>query len=155
MPVLNRSQLNVLKSFVFGQKVERATATLPGGAAGALFTISGGRVAMTLILGTVTTVIQTQANNTKLVFNPTATGASTDLCAVLDTSADAVGTIYTISGVAADALRDRMLNGLGMAAPVILSAGTIDLDCAATNTGSVAWTLCYVPIDDGATVVAA
>ena len=38
---------------------------------------------------------------------------------------------------------------------VIVNTGSIDLDCAASNTGSVKWTATYIPIDDGAAVAAA
>ena len=140
---------------VLGAKVDRATAALPATTAAALFTVSGGRVAITQIVGEVTTVIQTQANNTKLTANPT-TGTSVDICAVLDISADEVGTLYGITGVAADALIGVNAGGLsGQDRPVVVNEGTIDLVCAATNTGAVKWTLFYVPIDEGASVVAA
>lgn len=39
--------------------------------------------------------------------------------------------------------------------PVVVPAGTIDLDCAASNTGSVKWSLFYWPLDPGAYVTAA
>jgi hypothetical protein len=143
---------------VMGFRTERATAALPQTAAGSLFTISGGRVRVTAIIGEVTTVIQTQANNTKLVFNPDDTGATQDLCAVLDITADAVGTMYSITGTPATAMQDA-LNFLPsskvLAQPLILKAGAIQLDCAASNTGSVKWTLFWQPLDDGASVVAA
>jgi hypothetical protein len=38
---------------------------------------------------------------------------------------------------------------------MVVAAGTIDLDCAASNTGSVKWSIWYVPLDDGAYVEAA
>ena len=138
-----------------GFRVDRATAALPQTTDEALFTISGGRVLMTQIIGEVTTVIETQANNTKLKFNPTATGADQDLCAVLSITADPVGELYTITGVVADAMKSDLLIGQGMTNPLILSEGDIELDCATSNTGSVAWSIFYLPIDDGAQVVAA
>jgi hypothetical protein len=137
------------------QHVARATDTLPATADEALFTITGGRVLLMQIIGEVTTVIQTQTNNTKLKFNPTATGADTDICAVLNISADAVGTLYGITGTIADAMIDGLLQVKAQVAPLILSEGDIELDCAATNTGSVKWDMWYVPMDDGATVAAA
>lgn len=140
---------------ILGARVDRATATLPQTTAGALFTVSGGRVAITSIVGEVTTVIQTQANNTKLTANPT-TGTSVDICAALNISADEVGTLYGITGAFATAMGGVNAGALaGMLAPVIVNAGTIDLDCAASNTGAVKWSLTYAPIDDGATIVAA
>lgn len=141
-----------------GQKVERATAALPQTAAAAIFTISTGRVLITSIVGEVTTVIQTQADNTKLTFDPTDAGATQDLCAVLDITADAVGTMYSITGTPGTALQDA-LNFVppnkALANPILLKPGQILLDCAASNTGSVKWTITYIPVDTGATVVAA
>ena len=141
-----------------GTRVDRATATLPQTTDGALFSVSGGRVLLTALVGEVTTVIQTQANDTKLKLNPTATGADQDLCAALDISADAVGELYTISGTVGDAMRSDLLIGLNSllgAGGMILSEGDIELDCAASNTGSVAWSLRYFALDDGASVEAA
>lgn len=140
---------------IIGKQVSRATAALPQTAAGALFNITGGRVLVTTILGQVTTVIQTQANNTKLSSNP-ATGTTVDLCAVLDISADEVGCLYGITGIPADALVGA---GAGYAPapqrPVIVPVGAIELNCAASNTGAVKWDIWYVPLDSGASVVAA
>lgn len=139
----------------FGRKVDRATATLPQTTQAALFTVSGGRVAITSIVGEVTTVIQTQANNTKLVSNPTV-GTDVDLCAVLDISAKEVGTLFGITGTFANAMVGA--NAGATALPdreVVVAAGTIDLNCAASNTGSVKWSITYIPIDDGASVAAA
>lgn len=156
MSVLNPNAAAALG--ILGIQVERATAALPQTAASAIFTVGTGRVAILSIVGEVTTVIQTQANNTKLTFDPTATGATQDLCAVLDITADAVGTMYSITGTPATALGDAlnfMSSNKMLAAPLILKPGNILLDCAASNTGAVKWTCTYVPYDTGATVTAA
>lgn len=153
MSILNDGQA-FLKG-IFGIPVERATAALPQTTAHALFTIAGGRVLLTSIVGEVTTVIQTQANNTKLIANPT-TGTSVDICAVLDISADEVGCLYGITGTFATAMVGANAGAtVALATPVILPVGTIDLSCAASNTGAVKWKLTYVPLDTGASVVAA
>lgn len=141
-----------------GRVVERATAALPQTTASALFTVATGRVIVTSIIGEVTTVIQTQADATKLTFDPTDAGATQDLCATLDITADAVGTMYSITGTPATALQDALNfvpSSKMLAQPVILKPGSILLDCAASNTGSVKWTLTYWPLDTGATVAAA
>lgn len=140
-----------------GILVSKAAADLPATTTGALFTIAGGRVLVSLILGEVATIIQTQVNNTKLQFDPTDAGATQDLCAVLDISADAVGTMYHISGLPSDALRDNLNFARGglVGAPLVLKPGQILLNCAATNTGQVKWDLVYKPLDAGATVAAA
>lgn len=147
-----------LRNLNQGILVSRATAALPASTDEALFTISGGRIFLLGILGEVTTVIQTQACNTKLKLNPTATGSDVDLCAVLDITADAVGTYYTITGTFATAMQGATVHCAAantmLPQPLLLGAGDIELDCAATNTGSVKWDLWYVPLDNGASVAA-
>lgn len=138
-----------------GIRVNRATATLPQTTAAAIFTITGGRIILTSIVGEVTTAIQNQANNTKLTANPT-TGTSVDMCAVLSIANDEVGCLYSITGTPADAMIGTNAGLVpDMAKSLVLPVGTIDLDCAASNTGSVKWTLTYIPLDDGASVAAA
>jgi len=141
--------------FILGEVVDKAATTLPQTTATAQFTVAGGRVLVTSIVGEVTVVIETQANNTKLVANPT-TGTSVDMCAVLDITAGEAGCLYGITGTPADALVGTNAGlTIGMASGIVINAGTIDLDCAASNTGETKWTLHYIPIDVGATVVAA
>lgn len=155
--ILRPNQFNpVSRELTTGIRVDRATDTLPQTTDEALFTITGGRVLVVGLVGEVTTVIQTQANNTKIKFNPDATGADQDLCAVLDITADPVGELYTISGTVGDAMRSDLLIGNPyMANPLLLSEGAIELDCAASNTGSVSWSVIYVPWDTGAAIAAA
>lgn len=136
---------------------ERATAALPQTAAGALFRITGGKIRVTSIIGEVTTVIETKANATKLSHNPSGVGATVDLCGTLDITADAVGTLYSIVGVLATAMKSTTLwlviPSDNIPAPgLILGPGDIELNCAASNTGSVKWTLTYELVDVGAVV---
>ena len=142
-----------LRELVLGIKVERATDNITTGEE--LFTISGGRVMVTAIIGQVTTIMETKTINFKLVADPT-TGTSTDICANLDLSADEAGTLYTISGAAATAMqRGESGSVLTQATPVIVAIGAIEATVGATHTGSIKWTLFYIPIDDGASVAAA
>lgn len=148
------SQNKALREISLGFRVNRATDTLPQTTAEAIFNIVGGRVLLTSILGEVTVIIQTQANNTKLTANPTV-GTSVDMCAVLSITADEVGCLYSITGVPADAMIGTNAGLVpGMQKPLILPVGTIDLDCAASNTGSVKWLVTYIPLDDGAYMTA-
>lgn len=134
--------------------VLRASASLPATTATPYFTVTG-KIRLLDIVGEVTTVIQTQTNNTKLIANPTV-GADVDLCAVNDITADAVGTIYTITGTLANAMVATTSGaGVAQAAPLVIAAGTIDLSCAATNTGATKWLVRYVPLTPGALVLAA
>lgn len=138
----------------------RAAANLPAGTNEAIFTIADGWVEVLALWGEVTTVIQTQLNNTKLTYDPTDTGASTDLCAVLDISADAVGTIYTISDNVASALDESgglhfLDSGAGLTKPLRLKPGSILLDCSATNTGQIKWFCYWRPLEVAGVVAAA
>jgi hypothetical protein len=144
-----------LRRLLLGTKIDRATATLPQTAAGTLFTVTGGKILLTSIHGEVTTAIQNQANNTKLQSVPT-TGTTVDLCAVADIANKEVGALLGITGTLATALQVAnagaqvvQTNGL------IIPIGAIKLNCAASNTGSVKWSITYVPLDDGASVAAA
>lgn len=137
---------------------ERSTQALPQTADEALFRITG-YVRILSIIGIVTTAIQNQANNTKLKHNPSGTGSDVDLCAVLNIAADAVGTVYSIVGVLATALKSTTLWAVAPADNIpwpglLLGPGDIELDCAASNTGSVKWICEWVPASgDGNLVV--
>lgn len=159
MSVLN--PLGALRSTILGQRVHRATAALPADASdGAIFTIAGGRVIITSLVGRVTTALQAQANSVKIKYNPTATGSDFDLCTAVETNADAVGQTYYIAGSVASPGALLVGGAVGQAnpvftAPLLLDAGDIELDCTDGGTGSVEWTLTYIPYDDGASVAAA
>ncbi len=143
---------------LFGNKVERATAQLPQTATGSLFTIADGRVLLTGLWGEVTTVLTATATTLTVIFNPTDAGADQTLAvASASVASDAVGTIYSLSGAVADDLEDS-LNFGALAGPryLLLKPGVIALTTSASNTtGSVKWTCTYVPLDSGATIVAA
>lgn len=132
----------------------RATAALPATTQAAIFTVTG-RIEVLAIIGEVTTIIQTQLDNVKIVANPTV-GADVDLCAVKDVTAAAVGTQFNITGTLATAMVQTASGAfVKQASPVVVMAGTIDLNASATNTGSVKWLIIYKPIDPGARVFAA
>ena len=159
MAYYNQSTRNRVADINQGIRVDRATANLPQTGEYDLFTVAGGRVLVLGILGEVTEVIETQLNNTNLEFSPAAaTLADNDLCAVLDVSADVVGTLYTITGTAANAMVDSGTTGFliyTLASPLFLVPGSIELHCSASNTGQVKWSIWYVPLDDGAYIEAA
>lgn len=138
----------------YPKTVQRATAVTPQGTAGALFTVVG-RVFIDQIIGEVTTVIGAGANDMKLVANPTV-GADVDLCAVVDIVDDAVGTLYHITGTFANALLTTT-SGAFEAQPIaaMVAAGTIDLDCVGSTTGSIKWTVIYRSLDVASSVTSA
>ena len=137
----------------YGVITQRPTAALPASGTGTLFTITGGRVRITSLIGEVTTVIQTQACTAKITSTPTV-GAAVDLCATLDVTAKVVGSLFYITGTLANALVNAQC-ALAMAQQLIVNTGKIDLITGATNSGSVKWTIQWIPVDVGATLVAA
>ena len=140
----------------------------------ALFTISGGLVAVTCLVGEVTTAIANTASLTaKLQATPTG-GSAGDLCAATGITNDAAGTLYGLtSGVAADLMSVQSVSSIGgtpVAAsevpnvtfvpmlwnPLILRAGSIGLLISNhAITGAIKWHITYVPIEANAAIVAA
>jgi len=153
------SQLDPLKTFTeltIGKRVDRATANITNGLA--LFNIEGGRVKMNLLLGEVTTVIETKTVTFYLTSDADV-GTTTELSSSTsptDLSALEAGGFITITGTATD---DTVIANAGsvkaQATPVILAAGAIKAVVGAAHTGSIKWSLFYTPIDDGAYVEAA
>jgi prophage DNA circulation protein len=144
-----------LRTINFGVKVTGGAKTLPASVTGTIFTVSGGRVLVTGIVGVVTTAIQAQANAIKLVATPTV-GTVNDLSATVESNGAALGTLFSPLGLAGDALVKSTGGGVSLLRnPIVVAAGAIGLNAAATNTGAITWTITYVPLDDGASVVAA
>jgi len=134
--------------------VTRATWVLAQTADLSIFTVTG-RVELISIIGEVTTAIQNQANATLIKINPTV-GADVDLCAALDIDNDAVGTNYSITWTLADAMVATTSGAwVYQANSLLLTAWVVELECAASNTWSIKWTVQYRPIDAWARMIAA
>lgn len=140
-----------LRNLLFGNApISKATGTLAATTV-ALFTVAGGRVAVTSLFGVVTTSI-TVANSYKLQINPTA-GDTSDIVAATDigTTDTVAGTVLGFDGAPASSI---VKGAGGLARPLFLPVGQIEHVSAGTD-GAITWYLTYVPYDDGATVVAA
>jgi hypothetical protein len=120
-----------------------------------LFTIAGGRVMVTSVIGEVTVAV-TAANASKLKLNPTVGAVDADLCATLDigTTDSPVGQLFAITGVPGDA----MISAAGLARVqnnyLILAEGVLEQESAGAD-GEITWTVTWLPYDTGATLVAA
>jgi hypothetical protein len=132
-----------------------------------LFTVSG-LVLVTSIVGKVTTAM-TVANTVKLVANPT-TGTSSDLVAATDlgTTDTPAGNLLSISGAPTGSIVQGIgavgkypiskvsTDYLGAVDGIYIAAGVIQQVTTGTSPdGALTWYLSYVPIESGATVVAA
>jgi hypothetical protein len=142
---------------LLGITVTRAAAALPQTAQAAIFTVTGGKVLVTSLVGEVTTIIQAQATTAQFVGNPT-TGTDVNWSnATADLNAKEVGSTITLPATfAGTALANTAGgNGLPLGTGFIAYTGTIDFKTGASSTGALKWLLTYVPLDDGAAVVAA
>jgi len=156
-------QTDQLRTLVLGSKVDRATATLPQTATGSIFTVAGGRIVLTSLVGEVTTALGATATSLNIVHTPTV-GTVGDLCAATVCTSDTIGTLYSITGVPADLMSAEKLGGTVVPVDyntglplrgLVLPIGAIGLKASASDTGSVKWSITYVPYDNGASVVAA
>jgi hypothetical protein len=142
-----------------GFRVDRASSVLPqhGGTDDVTyFTVTTGKVLMTLLIGEITTVMAAGANNISVTHTPTA-GTAAVICATEDLASYAEGDILTIGGAIATKLLPATTAGASAAmayAGVVMTPGTIKFGADAARTGNWKWSLWYVPIDDGAYVVA-
>jgi hypothetical protein len=141
-----------------GILVSRATATLPATAAQNIFTVSGGRILLVSLVGEVTTIIQAQSTTVKVTSTPT-TGSAIDMSsAVGDINALEVGGRISLANppAAATALVKTNAGYTNLSAVfTVVPPGSISYTTGATSTGSLKWDLIYVPLDNGAQVVAA
>lgn len=136
---------------VLGNVATKSTGTLAATTI-PLFTIAGGLVAVTSIVGRVTTAV-TVANSYKLQHNPTA-GTTVDLFAATDigTTDTALGEIFVVSGVRATALT---IGANPRVTPAqIMDVGQIESVSAGTD-GVILWVVTWVPVENGASLVAA
>lgn len=149
-----------------GLRTPRAAAADPQNVWQNLFTIAGGLIAITGLIG-VRTVIQAGGASTmqwRHSVGPTVFDAGTAAI-----TGDAVNTIYVLTGDTTDPIQvgaagAAVMGGkvvatsttYGAASLFIVGAGTIDVTMtAAAGTGSTRYILLWHPIDAAATVVAA
>ena len=126
---------------------------------GNLFTYKGS-VAIVSITGTITTAIQLQVTNCKLNITPDALAAY-DICANKDISNMGVGTLFSITGTAANAMVGTTVVGAiapGQASIVqatCITSGVVSVTYGAASTGVIKWDIVWEPLNAGASVVAA
>lgn len=119
-----------------------------------IFTVAGGEVLVTGLWAVVTTAI-TVANTVKVQTNPT-TGDTADLTTATDigTTDTAAGTVLGLrpqADSAPDLARDGRCDLMA-----VVSTGNIEQVTTGTNPdGAVTWYATWVPLTDGATLVAA
>ena len=141
-------------------QVSRAALALPQTTTEQLFRVYGGRVLVHLLIGEVTTVIQStdpvaKVSTKRLSDASVAIGTAYDVASTLDMSSDEVGTIYTVEGDGTALVSPQLAgSGYGQPQPWIMPQGEIYLTTGASKTGAIKWDIFYQPLDPGAYVVA-
>lgn len=147
-----------------GLRINRATAADPQNVWQNLFTIAGGTIAITSLIG-VRTIIQAGGAST-MQFRHSVGPTVMDSGAAVITG-NAVGTIYVLTGDIGDPVQVGAAGAAvgagkvvatsgsyGVLPLIIVGAGTIDvIMTAAAGTGSTRYILTYIPLDDAVTVV--
>lgn len=153
----NLLQASSLRLAILGTQVTRAAAALPQTAQAAIFTVAGGKVLVTSLIGEVTTAIQAQATTAQFVGNPT-TGTDVNWSnATGDLNGKEIGSTITLPAAFAGTalVNNAGGNGMPLGTGFVAITGTIDFKTGASSTGAIKWQITYLPIDDGATVTAA
>lgn len=147
-----------LRTMLLGTRVSKATGTLTA-ATVTRFTVAGGECLITSMYGLVTTSV-TVANTYYLQLAPT-TGQTAQLCTSLDigTTDTNAGSLLTFGASTATAPPKLMsastaAGGYGQPLTAVVTTGNIQ-DVSAGTDGAITWVLTYIPLTDGATIVAA
>lgn len=145
-----------LRLSIFGTKVDRAAATLPATTQAPIFSITGGRVALTGLVGVVVVATSATTNVLKVTANP-AVGSDVDLTSTTSIASREVGGMVGLAATLGGALAVNNAGAslLPLGSAYILNTGTLDLVTTGTSTGTLSWTMTYIPLDDGASVTAA
>jgi len=146
-----------IRAIGLGVKVDRATATIPQTATQSIFTVTGGRIVLTGLLGEVTTVIGGTATTLTVVSTP-ASGTAVTLATATAITSKEVGSQATLPLTSGSGLVVNNAGGGGQLpgdSPYIVNVGSIQITTSASTTGAMKWTLFYMPLDDNASVAAA
>ena len=157
MAIVLRSQRTVPFNFDrvrTWKHLTRSASTIPQTTTEELFAVTNGRVLVHLLLGEVTTIIQTQTCNLKVTINPT-TGTSGDVASNLNVTATEVGGLLFPEGDGTALIGVDAGTGFGAGGqnPWIVPTGGIDITTSASNTGALKWDLWYEDLDEDALVI--
>jgi hypothetical protein len=141
-----------------GMRVVKAASSCAATTDVELFTVGGGKIALIGLVGEMDGTMENAA--TTILIKCVVSGTDTDLSIASTTIALlAVNTMLTLPAAVGSVLTISTNEGAALlnAAPTyIVQPGTIEMTVgAATNTGTITWTLWYVPMDPGAYVEAA
>jgi hypothetical protein len=142
------------KSRLGNGPVSKATGAITGNPTTPLFTVTGGEVLVTGVWGKVTTALTTDSGTYALQSNPTTGDTQTIVTATdLGTSDTAVGSVVGLTHGTTAA--PAFLRGGSVAIDTVVTTGQIEFVGAASANGAITFYVTWVPLTDGATLVAA
>lgn len=155
-----------LRTLLFGNQVIKAAQTPPNsGSSATLFTVAGGQVLVTSLVGRVSTVLSGTTGAISLGATPTvgASGAQVaGIAAATVVGGGEAGTAYAVVATIAGAATTLANGGASAVAgkspflaqsAFVVQAGVITVTTSvATMTGAIDWYLTYIPLDNGASV---
>lgn len=147
-----------IREINLGVSVNEPAKPLPSGGTSPLFTVIGGRVVITALIGTATsaggTTVATSVQITTAPTSGTSVALSTATTAagvITVAQNNMISLVAPIAGVANPIFAGAATAGDGAhVAPV----GTINVTTVGAATGSMTWDLLYIPFDTGAYVAA-
>lgn len=160
MPNYNLSTRGRVADINLGLRVDR-DAALVTAATVPIFTVAGGRVLMTGFLGEIVVAIAATATTLQITHLTTdVTAVVTPLClASADIQSMAAGRMFTLPAAVGSALAISVGSSaavMNVAPTYALKVGSLQLvGSAAPATGTIKWSMWYIPLDDGAYVSAA
>ena len=144
-----------------GIQINRAASVLPQTVVSPgtpYFTIAGGKVLITGLVGEIVVANVGGAVNANW-FHDATVGTDANICAVTALATWVIGDILTITGLLTDAMQPAAHASSGVMMVTggkgfILTAGNLGVITNASVAGQWTWTLWYIPLDAGATIVA-
>ena len=138
-----------------GLLVTKSATATSGATTKNIFTVSGGNILVTGLVGVVTTVLGGVTNNVKFISTPTA-GTAVDISGNVDCDALEAGGFVGVTGtIGANTVKSNAGAGTFPTTAFVVAPGTIGMATDADTTGAMKWYLTYVPLDVGAYVEAA
>lgn len=158
--------VNDLRKLEFGNLVKKLAQTPPNsGSSATLFTVSGGMVLVTALVGRVSTVLSGTTGAISLGATPTVGASGAQVAGIASATVvggGEVGATYAVAATIAGAPTTLANGGASAVAgkspfmaqsPFVVQAGIITITTSvATMTGAIDWYLFYEALDDGASV---
>ena len=134
--------------------VSKASGAITGNPTTPLFTVAGGEVMITSLWGVVTTAISTDGGTLAIQQNPTTGDTQTLVTATdLGTTDTAVGSVLGLDQGTTAA--SKFLRGGRHDILWVITTGQVEMVGASSANGAVTFYCTWVPLTDGATLVAA